>query len=52
MKKDGNNIRRMLVENMKLFDMTEKENSPSWNRYVNHIDSIVAAGLLKTVGCR
>jgi len=50
--KAATEIHKLLRENCELFGMQNQTNLKQWTNYVAFIDSIVADGLLNSIGCR
>lgn len=44
-------IRVLLKQNMELFSMSDKQDSPQWIKYVDFVDKTVISYLFQTVGC-
>lgn len=42
----------LLNQNMKMFEMVDKQDSTKWINYVNYIDKIIVNYLYQSIGCR
>lgn len=52
MKNIAKQIASLLLQNMQLFEMENKQSDPKWVKYIEFVDSVVLNYLFQTVGCR